>query len=74
MITLPKFIGLNDWADQVILDLDKYGAFGRLDDEKEWQSWAVQFLNNSSIGRNIPNPYHFKEWQDWADRFCQSLS
>ena len=74
MITLPRYIGLRDWADQVVLDLDVYGSFGRLDDETKWQYWAVQFLNNSTLGRNFPNPYSFDNWQDWAERFCQSLS
>jgi hypothetical protein len=65
---------LQDWADQMSLDLDRYGAFGRLQDESRWQDWAVQFLNNTTLGRNLPNPYGFDNWQDWAERFCQSLS
>ena len=32
-VTLPTGMGLRDWADQIALDLDPYGAFGRLDDE-----------------------------------------
>ncbi len=74
MITLPKYMKLQDWADQVVLDLDIYGSFGKLQDETDWQNWAVQFLNNSSLGRNPPSPYSYDNWQDWADRFCQTLS
>jgi hypothetical protein len=72
-ITLPVNIGLRDWADQITLDLDPYGSFGRLDDESNWQNWAMQFLNNLTLGRNFPNPYNFDNWQEWADRFRQTL-
>jgi hypothetical protein len=72
-ITWPTGMSLQDWADQVALDLDPYGAFGRLDIPDRWQDWAMQFLNNMSLGRNFPNPYDFKEWRTWAERFCQAL-
>jgi hypothetical protein len=74
IVTLPTNLELIDWANQVILDLDPYGAFGRLSDEAHWQDWAVQFLNNTTIGRNPPIPYAYDDWREWADRFCQSLS
>ena len=73
-ITRPSYMQLNDWADQVALDLDSYGAFGRLDKDGNWQDWAMQFLNNTSLGHNFPRPYDFKDWREWAERFCQSLS
>ena len=73
-ITRPSYMKLQDWADQMSIDLDQYGAFGRLQDERMWQDWAVQFLNNTTLGRNLPNPYSFDNWQDWAERFCQALS
>jgi len=72
--TLPTGMELTDWANQVILDLDPYGAFGRLSDESEWQNWAVQFLNNTTIGRNPPNPDGYDDWREWAERFCQCLA
>jgi hypothetical protein len=74
IVTLPTNLELTDWANQVILDLDPYGAFGRLQDEAHWQDWAVQFLNNTTIGRNPPIPYGYEDWREWAERFCQSLS
>lgn len=73
-ITRPSFMGLNDWADQMMLDLDVYGTLGRLDDPDNWQNWAMQFLNNTTLGRNLPLPYDFDNWRDWAERFAQSLS
>ena len=72
-ITLPTGMGLRDWADQVALDLDSFGAFGRLDDDSNWQNWAMQFLNNMSLKENFPVPYNFENWRDWAERFCQTL-
>lgn len=73
-ITRPSFMELRDWADQIALDLDSYGSFGRLDNELEWQDWAMQFLNNTTLGRNFPVPYDFNDWREWAERFSQSLS
>ena len=71
-LTLPTGIQLQDWADQVALDLDSYGALGRLDDVDNWQNWAMQFLNNTTLGRNFPLPYDFDDWREWAERFCQA--
>ena len=71
-LTLPTGMQLQDWADQVALDLDNYGALGRLDDVDNWQNWAMQFLNNTTLGRNFPLPYDFDDWRDWAERFCQA--
>lgn len=70
-ITLPVGMTLMDWADQVALDLDPYGTFGRLMDENSWQDWAMQFLNNLSLKETFPNPYGFSDWRSWAERFCQ---
>ena len=72
-ITLPTYLGLRDWADQISLDLDSYVAFGRLDIESNWQAWAMQFLNNMTLQENLPNPYQFDDWHDWAERFCQAV-
>jgi hypothetical protein len=71
-LTLPTGMQLQDWADQVALDLDSYGALGRLDDVDNWQNWAMQFLNNTTLGRNFPLPYDFDDWREWAERFCQA--
>ena len=73
-LTAPTGMTLSDWASQVCLDLDAFGPIGRLTDEKQWQDWAVQFMNLNTIGQNLPIPYGFTNWQDWAERFCQALS
>ena len=72
-VTLPTGMSLRDWADQIALDLDSFGAFGRLDIEEQWQNWAMQFLNNMSLGNNFPLPYDSQNWREWAERFCQTL-
>ena len=71
-ITIPTGLSLRDWADQISLDLDAFGAFGRLDVEENWQNWAMQFLNNTSLKENYPIPYQFTDWREWAERFCQA--
>ena len=73
-IVRPVGITLLDWADQLVLDLGRYGVIGRLESEDEWQDWAMQLLNNTTLGRNLPNPYNFTEWKDWAERLCGALS
>ena len=72
-ITLPSGLGLRDWADQISLDLDPYGAFGRLDVEDQWKNWAMQFVNNMTLKENVPIPYAFDNWREWPERFCQAL-
>lgn len=72
-VTLPTGMNLRDWADQIALDLDPYGALGRLDIEERWQDWGMQFINNMTLRENLPIPYAFENWREWAERFCQSL-
>lgn len=74
MLTRPHGMSLTDWADCAVLDLDLYGTFGKLMSESDWQNWGVQFLNNTSLGRNLPNPYNFTTWREWAERMCESLA
>lgn len=74
IITLPQNLALQDWADQVVLDLDVYDVFPKLADA-DWQNWGTQFLNSLALGPyNLPNPYLFADWQEWADRFCGALA
>lgn len=73
-ITRPQGMNLMDWASQIVLDLDAYGSFGRLEDPALWQDWAMQYFNNSALGRNFPVPYDFQDWREWAERFAQLLS
>ena len=74
IITRPTGMELLDWASQISIDLDAYGSFGRLDNPDKWQDWGMQFLNNTTIGRNLPIPYCFTDWREWAERLVGSLS
>jgi len=72
MITQPFMMTLSDWADQIVLDLDKYGPLIRLDDPEKWQDWAIQFCVISGLSqKNTPNPYQYDDWQKWAERMVQ---
>lgn len=73
-IVRPVGISLTDWCDQLVLDLSQYGVIGQLQDESEWREWAMQLLNNTTLGRNLPNPYNFTEWKEWAERLCGALA
>ena len=74
VITLPTYMSLRDWADQIVLDLDPYGRIGNLQDDAQWQDWGMQIINNTSLPETIPVPYYFDDWRDWAERFCQVLA
>lgn len=73
-ITLPTNMALQDWADQLSLDLDPFGAIRRMEDVQRWQDWAVQFVSSTRLPQNVPNPYNFENWQEWAERFCEVLN
>ena len=65
----PRNMRLRDWADSVILSVTDAWAFGRLDNEDEWQSWAKGFcVANGYSQRNVPDPYQFTDWREWAMR------
>jgi hypothetical protein len=74
MLTMPTNMDLIDWASQVALDMDPYGAIGKLDNPDLWQDWGMQFLNNTTIGRNLPIPYQFTDWKEWAERLVGALT
>ena len=65
---------MRDWADQVTLDLDRYGPIGRIVGDN-WQAWGVQLLSFVSLGSyTLPDPYQFTDWLEWANRLCGELS
>jgi hypothetical protein len=69
MITSPANMTLQDWADQVCLDVENLGFVGRLDDD-DWQRWGTQLANNTSVDL-VPNPYLFDDWRRWGFRLCE---
>jgi hypothetical protein len=70
----PRGMGLIDWADSLILSVGDAFAFGRLDDETEWQGWATSFLRATPFTqRTLPDPYQFDDWREWAMRVYPML-
>lgn len=73
MITSPAGMKLPDWADQITFELSSYGNIGRIIGA-DWQDWGVQIINNTSVGRRVPNPYGFNDWVVWGERLCEALA
>lgn len=72
-VTRPTGLELQDWADAVTLDLDRFLLLGRIQAD-DWQTWGVNLLNCVALGGNtLPDPYQFDAWEDWADRLCEAL-
>lgn len=60
-------MSLRDWADATILTVPDTWSLGRLDDESDWQNWAVGLVRASPVvQRSPPDPYQFNDWQEWA--------
>ena len=65
---------LQDWADQVTLDLDRYGPIGRIVNG-DWKAWGIQLVSLMGLGGyTIADPYQFENWADWANRLCGDLT
>lgn len=64
-----------EWVDFMTLPLQQLGVTPRrLDDSKNWQSWAYNVVQSSAIaGFNPPDPRGFNTWLDWAFRFNQAV-
>lgn len=72
-LTLPTWLSVTDWADQVVMDLDGYGTFSKLKDPDKWQDWGAELLNNVALPGNLPDPYDFDDWKDWAETLCCAI-
>jgi len=65
----PRGMRLRDWADAIILVLHDTWSFGRLENEDDWQAWAVTFVRADRFAQlNPPSPYGFTDWREWAER------
>lgn len=65
----PRGMTLRDYADSLVLSVDAAWSFGKLEDEADWQSWAVGFVRANNFAQQLPpNPYMFSNWRDWAER------
>lgn len=73
-ITRPTGLSMQDWCDQLAMDLDQYGPIGKLVGE-DWQGWGVVLMVPLELGGfGIPSPYGFSDWKDWAERVCEELA
>ena len=67
-------IELQDWADQMVLDLNTYGNMPQLDNIEQWQDWAVSLCAIAGItSKNPPDARAFSDWREWASRFVQVM-
>lgn len=62
-----------EWVDFVTLPLQQIGVTPRrLDDPKNWKSWAFNVVQSAHLARfNPPDPRYFDDWMEWAFRFNQ---
>lgn len=72
---LPVGISMTDWADSTALELDKYGPVFRLDDERDWRTWASYVVGIPQVQTvDPPTPAQFSSFRDWAQRFVEAWS
>jgi hypothetical protein len=70
----PYGLSLNDWADQVVFELQSAGPVPILNGPG-WQEWAERLLElNPSIQQAAPAPSAFTDWQEWAARFAFAVN
>lgn len=74
LITLPVNISYEDWASQLVFDLNQYQV-PIPTSENEWWDWAsyiIEFNNFASCP--LPSKQIFKEpssWRNWACFFVE---
>ncbi len=65
----PVNMTLRQYADALVLSVGDGYAFGRLDDESQWQTFMSGFLRASPTSQQLPpDPYQFSDWRQWAER------
>ncbi len=74
MIPSPYGLSLQDWADQVVGELQEAGPVPTLDGPG-WEEWAQRLLElNPTIQQVAPSPSGFTDWRDWAARFVFAVN
>lgn len=64
----PYGMTVLEWADGIVLSSTSAWALGRLDDESDWQNWAVGLVRASPVSQRAPpDPFHFDDWREWAE-------
>lgn len=74
MIPTPVGISLQDWADDVVLELQGGGPVPVLYGDN-WTEWAERLLElNPPIQQVVPSPAGFTDWREWASRFVLAVT
>lgn len=71
----PRGLNVIDWTDSMIFPLLDLATPPKLNNEDEWQHWALQVIQSPMLSNlNPPDPRHFDDWREWAIRFNQQLN
>lgn len=67
MSIVPYDIDFADWADQMSVEILRFGPPPAVANEDAWRDWADEVVAIPAIGRlQPPNPSDFVDWRDWA--------
>lgn len=70
----PQGMGVIEWTDRMVLELEPFGTFPELNEPEEWRDWALAVIQNVPIAAcQPPDPRFFIDWRDWAYRFLQTI-
>lgn len=74
MITDPRYMEFQDWADQLMIDLEPYGDAPWPETEDVWREWAQNLLLVPGLAiYTLPQPSYFPDWRSWAEMFVGAL-
>lgn len=71
----PRGHTLQQWCDATALDLSGLITVPILQEDKDWERWAISVSSNTEISQyHPPDPRHFSDWREWASRFVQAVA
>ena len=72
MIIDPRNLTIKRWADQMVLELAKYGTIPQLTNEAYWREWSETLCAIPEIaGFNPPSHRLFSNFYSWAEQFIR---
>lgn len=70
----PRGLSVFQWCDGTALDLSGLLVIPKIEDEREWERWAITISSNTEISPfHPPDPRGFTDWREWAMRFIQAV-
>lgn len=70
----PHGMSVQDWTDQMALNVAYLGPLPQLLRERDWQDWGAALLSTAALGGAIiPSPYVYRTWQEWARQTAYAL-